>query len=220
MTVRDGSDDAVQGRGAMTWLRSLAFFRSSLRRQQTSGRLSYLRALFARIVNRYVLSGGEANRDRVGFSGTHLGENLMTRQQVLLAILAASQGRPYTPVQIQKAAFLVTRNLPSLVDEGSNFSFDPYDYGPFDQAVYAEAERLGSVGAVEIVPQDGVRWSRYAASDQGVQTGTDLLSRMAPRDREYIETVSKWVRGQSFDSLVKSIYAQYPEMKANSIFRG
>lgn len=144
----------------------------------------------------------------------------MTRGEVLLAILAASQGRPYSPVQIQKAAFLVTKNLPDLVDIGPNFDFSPYDYGPFDQNVYSEVDGLSRAGLAEIIQQDGVRWNRYAASDSGIADGEAILAGMSERDRSYINNVTSWVRAQSFESLVKSIYVQYPEMKANSIFRG
>jgi hypothetical protein len=59
----------------------------------------------------------------------------VTRQQLLLAILAAAKGRSYSPVQIQKAVFLITRNLPGLVTEGEGIDFHPYDYGPFDSEV-------------------------------------------------------------------------------------
>ena len=173
------------------------------------------RALFARFVKTYVLRVGKTIR------GPCLaGASLLTRQQVLLAILAASNGRPYSPVQIQKAVFLVTENLPHLVGEGERFKFEPYDYGPFDQAVYADADQLEAAGLAEVIPQNGVRWSRYAASDRGVKNGEEYLKRMAPREREYIKTVATWVRSQPFESLVKSIYAQYPQMKVNSIFRG
>jgi hypothetical protein len=144
----------------------------------------------------------------------------MTRSEVLLAILAASQGRPYTPVQIQKAAFLVTRNLPDLVDDGSNFEFEPYDYGPFDHNVYGESEALNRDGMVEIIREDGTRWNRYAASDAGVNRGADILARMSDRERSYVAEVSAWVRAQSFESLVRSIYSAYPEMRVNSVFRG
>lgn len=173
------------------------------------------RPLFARFVKTYVLRVRDTIRDPCSS-----GVSLLTRQQVLLAILAASQGRPYSPVQIQKAVFLVTENLPHLVGEGARFNFEPYDYGPFDQAVYAETERLQVAGLAEVIHQNGVRWSRYAASDRGVQKGEEYLKRMAPREREYIKTVAAWVRSQPFEKLVKSIYAQYPQMKVNSIFRG
>jgi len=53
----------------------------------------------------------------------------MNRRDLVLAVLAASQGRSLTPVQMQKAAFLVTTNIPQVVTEGPLFNFVPYDYG-------------------------------------------------------------------------------------------
>jgi uncharacterized protein len=144
----------------------------------------------------------------------------MTRSDMLLAILAAAGGRAYTPVQIQKAAFLVTENIPHIVENGPNYEFEPYDYGPFDQQVYGDAETLQRDGHVEIVRQEGSHWNRYAASEDGVAMGEEILATLAERDRQYIRTVSQWVRGQSFERLVKSIYDAYPRMKANSVFRG
>jgi hypothetical protein len=51
----------------------------------------------------------------------------MTRGDLVLALLAAAEGRSYTPVQLQKAAFLATTNLEGLVDNGPAFHFVPYD---------------------------------------------------------------------------------------------
>lgn len=144
----------------------------------------------------------------------------MTRSEMLLGILAASDGRPFTPVQIQKAVFLVTRNLPNLVDEGPGYEFIPYDYGPFDPSVYTDAETMQREGHVEIIRQEGARWNRYSASDSGVHSGKRILKALGKRERSYIVSLSHWVRAQTFEQLVKAIYAQYPEMRANSIFRG
>lgn len=144
----------------------------------------------------------------------------MNRRDILLAVLSASEGRPYTPVQIQKAAFLIARNMPHLITEGPNYNFAPYDYGPFDQDVYNDAECLARSGLAEITQEAGVRWKRYAATDAGVARGRELLATMHPGHNNYICRVSAWVRALSFEQLVKSIYDAYPEMKANSIFRG
>lgn len=142
----------------------------------------------------------------------------MTRDEALLAILAASQGRYYTPAQIQKAAFLVSENLPNLVSRGTKYRFEPYDYGPFDRTVYDDCETMQAQGSVEIT--QGPRWRYYAATDSGVVAGQAILASMSEKDRNYILEVSKWVRSLSFEQLVKSIYEKYPKMKENSIFRG
>ena len=144
----------------------------------------------------------------------------MDRRQLALAMLACSDGRPYTPVQIQKALFLACHNLPELVNQGETFDFVPYDYGPFDAGVYSEIESLRAEGAAAIAPSGIGSWNTYAATDAGLTYGREILSTLPSSVRDYLIKVSEWVRAQSFSSLVKSIYNFYPEMRANSIFHG
>lgn len=144
----------------------------------------------------------------------------MRRADVVLAILASAEGQPLTPVQLQKAAFLLDRNLPDLIDDGPTFHFEPYDYGPFDKAVYDEASQLAFRGLAQISHAQWGRWYLYQASPHGLESGNALLRQLPENIFSYIENVTSWVRSQSFASLVKSIYDQYPEMRANSIFQG
>jgi hypothetical protein len=44
-------------------------------------------------------------------------------------------------VQVQKLFFLLDENIAADLG-GRQFSFEPYDYGPFDRAVYSELELL------------------------------------------------------------------------------
>ncbi|WP_157063987.1 hypothetical protein [Methylobacterium tarhaniae] len=144
----------------------------------------------------------------------------MNRRNLLLAILAAADGQTYEPVQVQKATFLIIRNIPALVDEGESYSFRPYDYGPFDSAVYEEAEGLEREGLALIRPSMIGRWKTYAASQQGIAEGGRILNGLAPEIRRYLVEVAGWVRSQSFSGLVTAIYQAYPEMRANSVFQG
>ncbi len=144
----------------------------------------------------------------------------MNRRDLVLAVLASSEGRPYTPVQLQKAIFLITKNVPDIVDDGPGFNFEPYDYGPFDSGVYLEADNLSRAGSAVIAPSGYGRWNTYAATDAGLKPGTDILNGLQEEIRQYIKDISTWVRAQSFSSLVKSIYQAYPETAANSIFKG
>ena len=143
----------------------------------------------------------------------------MNRTDVLLATLAAAEGRPFTPVQLQKAMFLLSRNAPHLVDEGANFQFVAYDYGPFDSAVYSEAQNLEQHGLASI-QQSSSRFRTYAATAHGQELGQQILAAMPEDARRYVTEVANWVRSMSFAALVKSIYEAYPEMRENSIFRG
>ena len=82
------------------------------------------------------------------------------------------------------------------------------------------SETLQSEGAAVIAPSANGRWRTYAASNEGVKHGVMILDRMDEEGRKYVKNVVQWVLAQSFGSLVKSIYAAYPEMKENSIFQG
>lgn len=145
----------------------------------------------------------------------------MNRGDLVLAILAAAKGRTYTPVQIQKAVFLLWDHFPDLIDEGPGFNFEPYDYGPFNSSVYSELDRLERDGFAVIAPSAHGNWNTYAASNAGEERGNDFLhDTIGRKESEYIKEISKWVRSLSFKSLVKSIYDAYPPMRANSIFRG
>ena len=144
----------------------------------------------------------------------------MDRRELLLAVLAAGGGRAFHPAQIQKAIFLIDKNLPHLVHNGPRYNFVAYNYGPFDRNVYVEAERLRDEGATVIAPAPGGRWMTYAVSEVGLPRGEQILSRLKLKSRRYIESVVEWVLAQSFSSLVKSIYDAYPGNEGKQYFSG
>jgi len=144
---------------------------------------------------------------------------IMSRTDLVLALLASASGRAYSPAQLQKSAFLVSTNLPNVVTDGPGFHFEPYDYGPFDRDVYIEAQKLRDRGEAEITPTPWGRWVTYAASQIGIDRGQAILDALPEPTRKYINDVSTWALAQSFNSLVKSIYDAYPQMRVNSIFR-
>src|SRR5258708_3095862 len=144
----------------------------------------------------------------------------MKRRDLLLVVLACAEARGYTPAQIQKAMFLLSRQMPQLVQEGPAFAFQPYDFGPFDVGVYQEADLLQRDGQAIVAQSSSGNWSTYAASGEGVARGRQLLDGLPAQQRDFVRQVSDWVRAQSFSSLVKSIYDAFPDMKVNSIFRG
>jgi hypothetical protein len=165
---------------------------------------------------RKAITGGPQDDRQKGGGGS---VGAMTRRELVLAMLAEEGGRPFTPAQLQKAIFLICRNMPSAIDEGRGFNFVPYDYGPFDANVYIEAEYLRDEGFAIIAPSSAGRWNTYAPSSLGLTRGYEVLRGLDDKTSGYIGAVSNWVHSQSFGSLVKSIYEAYPEMKENSIFR-
>jgi uncharacterized protein len=142
----------------------------------------------------------------------------MTRSEMLLAGLAAGgENATYTPVQVQKLFFLLDKEASAALG-GPFFRFVPYDYGPFDQAVYAGLDDLAGRDFAWV--QNTGRYRVYGLSPAGQKEGLRLLSAVHPATREYVANAAKWVRQLSFQQLVASIYNKYPEMKVNSVFRG
>ena len=78
----------------------------------------------------------------------------MQRSTYVLAAMSPADGQPFSPVQVQKLFFLLDWNL-FAEPENRYFSFQPYDYGPFDQAVYKELEALAQKRMVEIMVSQG-----------------------------------------------------------------
>jgi hypothetical protein len=145
------------------------------------------------------------------------GASPMNRQDYLLAVLSAGgeQAR-FSPVQLQKLFFLLDREVPGFVG-GPHFSFRPYDYGPFDKAVYHELDSMEPEGFVEQVG-DG-RYRKYMLTPDGFRRGRIALERLPNELQRYIAALSTWVRSLSFAQLVSEIYRRYPEMRANSVFQ-
>ncbi len=144
----------------------------------------------------------------------------MNRKDWTLLVLASAGGAPVSPVQLQKALFLIERNLtPAQRGGGSFYKFRAYDYGPFDSAVYTDAEILDSAGLAKITnPHQPFR--AYSATEAGIFEATHLRHSLGAEAVDYLDRVVKWVRSLSFNDLVQAIYAQYPKMRANSVFRG
>jgi uncharacterized protein len=143
----------------------------------------------------------------------------MDKKSLVLAAFAPAQGALYSPVQIQKALFLIVRNMPDEIG-GAVFNFEPYDYGPFDKTVYDTLEELTREGLVEVDAAPGLRWRRYRLTESGQVQAAQKFAALNERARQYFTTVSKFVRTLSFEQLVSSIYKAYPDMKVNSVFRG
>lgn len=144
----------------------------------------------------------------------------MKRTDLLLAALAAGEGRAFEPVQLQKALFLLTNNIGSAITEGDPYNFKPFDFGPFDKAVYDDAEQYQREGYVDIAESSKGRWNVYSVTEEGGERGKAILEQLPEAQRNYIKKVSDWVLAQDFAKLVKSIYEAYPDMRVNSIFRG
>jgi hypothetical protein len=142
----------------------------------------------------------------------------VSRDDFALAVLAASGGATHTPVQVQKLFFLLDQKIPKPVG-GPHFNFHADNYGPFDVEVYRSLERLANENFVSIDLVQDLRKKMYRTTPEGQVRGEAMLKSFGEPISSYIRSVSEWVRRLSFADLVSAIYAEYPAMRANSIFR-
>ena len=142
----------------------------------------------------------------------------MNRSEYVLAVLSLlGQDACFSPVQVQKLFFLLDKEVPELT-AGPRFAFAPYDYGPFDSAVYHELEALSGDGLVAILT--GSTHRLYRITESGREKGSSLAAKLDSLALAYIKKAGAFVLKLSFKELVTAIYKAYPETKAASIFRG
>ena len=143
---------------------------------------------------------------------------MLTRQDWLLLALSKSPTGTMSPVQIQKALFLFGQEVGGSL--GTDFySFEPYDYGPFDAAIYVDLRRMVSLGHVRGEWSPGRSWKNYTITGPGRQAALALENDADARLAEFLGRIVAWVRRRSFSDLLRSVYAAYPEFAVNSVFR-
>lgn len=144
---------------------------------------------------------------------------MLTRQDWLLLALSKSPGGVMSPVQIQKALFLFGQEVGGLIGTGF-YSFEPYDYGPFDTAICADLRRLTNEGRVRGEWSPGRSWKNYTLTGAGRETASTLETEADARLADFLRRIVEWVTGRSFSDLLRGVYAAYPEFAVNSVFRG
>lgn len=141
----------------------------------------------------------------------------MERKDWTLLVINAAGPSGLSPVQLQKCLFLIGKNLPEVVGD-SFYQFIPYNYGPFDQAIYVDAQRLIDEKLVTFAQVAGKTWGFYIITLQGEEAAERIEPQVSPAVLTYIGAVVAWVQQLSFTQLLSAIYQQYPEYRANSVF--
>lgn len=143
----------------------------------------------------------------------------MDKKDFLLLAVSAADGKPVTPVQLQKSLFLMGKaGLPEVPTPF--YSFEAYHYGPFSVEIYEDTERLRQEGLVIRTPATDGQWKETTISTQGQLKAHTLAKELSAGTKEFIQAVVQWVQSLSFNDLVRTIYKVYPEFRQNSVFQG
>jgi hypothetical protein len=156
------------------------------------------------------------NGEHVRSKGGNVMRKLTNHEWLLLALSAADAGE-LSPVQIQKTLFLIGQIAPRLV--GPDFYvFKAYDYGPFNAQIYSDLEELAQNGLVNIQHSPYRRWPSYSLTPQGLKQAEAIRDAQPAKVTKFVDEVVDWVTSKSFPDLIRSIYLNFPEYRANSVF--
>jgi uncharacterized protein YwgA len=144
---------------------------------------------------------------------------MVTPKDWTLLAISAAEGRPVTPVQIQKCLFLLSREIPQHLPQGF-YEFAPYNYGPFNKGIYDDLDELASEGLVYILSSGDRRWKEYAATPSGLERSATIGRDVPDQVTEYLRHLMAWCRSKTFEELVSAVYNRYPEYRRNSVFQG
>ena len=135
------------------------------------------------------------------------------RQDILLAIIEAAEGRDLKRVHLQKAVFVVAEEFKGRLPENF-YKFSKYHFGPYSQKVYRDAEVLNDSGCISIKYGADRRDDVFSiVADCGIEN-IELPRKL----RKFIKITVDWVLGMHFRELVQAIYYLYPEYQENSRF--
>lgn len=144
----------------------------------------------------------------------------MEKKDVTLLVIESAGEEGLSPIQIQKSLFLIEQShLPALPSDF--YEFYPYNYGPFCEEVYQDADALVEEGMVFDMPVSGQSWSMYFIAPKGRDRAEAIRSENDIGDlAQYIKEIVEWISSLTFSGLLRAIYSKYPEYRENSVFQG
>jgi hypothetical protein len=121
------------------------------------------------------------------------------------------------PVRVQKGMFLFAIDESSKSDE--TYDFVPGLYGPSCRRIFGDLKYLVAHGLAATTPEEGMNWSLYSPTDEGLAAGQKMLEREPDETAvrllyEIKSEVSRHTSGQLIDDL----YDRFPEYASKCVF--
>ena len=142
-----------------------------------------------------------------------MNKSQVSRSDLLLAILAAADGKQLSRVQLQKVTFLVSEEFRGRLPKDF-YRFNKEKFGPFCIDIYDDTAMLHYWGWIRVKPGAEPRLDAYAITRpfdlDGLQLDEDI--------KQYIHDTVAWVVEMSFGEIVRAVYMLFPEYRENSIF--
>jgi uncharacterized protein len=146
-------------------------------------------------------------------------ERHLSKKDWTLLVIDAAKPDVLTPIQLQKALFLIGQRVPEA-GEHDFYKFVPHNFGPFSKDVYRDVEAQKNDGFIDEIISQGQNWPEYRVSQTGTSQAALLREAMLTPALNYVDQLVKWVQAQSFRDLLHAVYAAYPHFATKSVFNG
>jgi hypothetical protein len=155
----------------------------------------------------------------------HAELSVSPRQEMLLLYLglpADGTNPGFTnPLRIMKGLFVFVQETPlDWRKGGATYAFEPYNYGPCSFAIYDDLTVLNGLGLLTTASPAGQDWNYYGLSERGIRLAKEIVSTWDARAVAYMSELKTALSGMNFSTLLRAVYAKYPEYAKNSLFRG
>jgi uncharacterized protein len=128
-----------------------------------------------------------------------------------------NESQPLDRLRMQKGVFLLEmRGSPGWRDL---YGFEPYNWGPYSSALARDLRDLTVDGLID-VETGGARHDRYRTSATGETWLENELTSLSNLEVTFIKSVRQFVTTRRFSSLLRDVYAAYPEFATRSRFAG
>lgn len=142
-------------------------------------------------------------------------ETSPNREDFLLLIAEGAEGGtyPFDAIRAVKGCFLVAeRGRPAWRQQ---FSFRPYDYGPFDPGVYRARDQLLAEG---LLAETAGQYPGYTVTEAG-RARCQQLEAEDSAGAAWLRKIGRWTTSRAFGELLRQVYAAFPEYATQSIAR-
>lgn len=137
----------------------------------------------------------------------------VSRSDILLAIIAAANGKELSRGHLQKVAFLVSEEFKGRLP-ADFYTFDKHKYGPFCIDIYNDTDMLLYWECIQTRLSADRSSEKYSIAKRinidGFQLDEDI--------KRFIKNTVAWVADMSFGELVRAVYRLYPEFLERSTF--
>ena len=147
--------------------------------------------------------------------------NLSATQLAILTLLRSEdiKGKKYTPIpgmtHLVKELFVIQKT-----DLGANLlselKFEPDNYGPFDETIFAALDGLKDAEYVDF-NSSSTSYIKISLTEKGKESSDMFWNRLKDDIKSQFKYVKINYNHLSSEKLLERIYSAYPEMTVNSI---